>query len=82
MCRSKIQRGDRGRTAEELRKEFPQFDFAEVDAYCTTCGIADGKWWHHAGNQEYESAKFCAQRAVQFKQWLGRAVSSCGPARC
>jgi hypothetical protein len=79
--RAQVQRGDRGRTAEELRKtfsvhQFPQFDFAEVVAYCKARGINDGKWWHHAADQEYESIESFAQRAVEFKEWLGREVSS------
>ena len=52
LLRSGLQQGDRGSTAEQLRKlfpaaDYPQYDFEEIDRYCAARGLEDGKWWHH-----------------------------------
>jgi hypothetical protein len=52
LLRSGLQQGDRGSTAEQLRKlfpatDYPQYDFEEINRYCAARGLEDGKWWHH-----------------------------------
>lgn len=78
LFRSAVQQGDRGSTPEELSRQFPverfpQFDqFRTVEAYCVDRGLEGGKWWLHTAGDRFESAVSFAQRANDFREWLGQ----------
>ena len=80
LLRSAMQQGDRGSTAEELRRrfpaaDFPQYDFTPVEEYCAATGITNGKWWHHDADEDHESPAAFALRAAAFRRWLARLAA-------
>ena len=75
LNRSALRRGDRGSTPGRLRRifplqDFPQYDFAAVDAYCEARGIAGGRWWVHQHGQWCESRASFGERCEAFRRWL------------
>ena len=70
---SAIQRGDRGSTPDELRRQFPWFDFAPVEQYCRDRGVTEpGAWWHH-GPRSSETNRSFRTRTQELRRWLASA---------
>eukprot|EP00927_Polykrikos_kofoidii_P012396 TRINITY_DN15339_c0_g1_i1.p1 TRINITY_DN15339_c0_g1~~TRINITY_DN15339_c0_g1_i1.p1 ORF type:complete len:590 (-),score=92.66 TRINITY_DN15339_c0_g1_i1:125-1726(-) len=86
LARSQMQQGDRGSTAQELRKsfppsEFPQYDFSPLEDYCASRSLDDGKWWLHSAGKWRESPSSFARRAEAFRVWLGETCALRGATR-
>jgi len=86
LLRSAVQRGDRGRTADELERafpkaEFPQYDFEPLKRYCTDRGLEAGKWWAHSAGEWHETRTGFSSRCSEFKQWLAHECMQRGAKR-
>lgn len=80
LLRSAVQQGDRGSTASQLtrqfpREQFPQFDFAPLEDYCSERGLEGGRWWTHGSGTWHETREAFAGRCREFVRWLG---AECG----
>lgn len=86
LARSAMQQGDRGSTAEELRRVFPQeryqqYDFSRLEQYCNERGIKEGRWWVHKEDEHHESSASFGRRAEEFRAWLGAECARRGARR-
>lgn len=86
LARSTMQQGDRGSSPEELRRafpveDFPQYDFSSVADYCASRGLDGGKWWLHNAGERHESHASFAERAHEFRKWLGQECTTSGVQR-